>query len=58
VTQLTQRIDAALKGFGRVSVEGEVSRSSHHSSGHVYFSLEEEGAILGCKVWRTEGIGV
>jgi len=54
VTQLTRRIDAALKGFGRVSVEGEVSRPNHHSSGHVYFTLKDEGALLDCKVWRTQ----
>ncbi|MEZ6017248.1 MAG: exodeoxyribonuclease VII large subunit [Planctomycetota bacterium] len=54
VTQLTQRIDSALKGFGRVAVEGEVSRAKPAASGHVFFTLKDEGAILDCKIWRTQ----
>jgi exodeoxyribonuclease VII large subunit len=54
VTQLTLRIDAALKGFGRVSVEGEVSRPKNAASGHVFFTLKDEGATLDCKVWRAQ----
>ncbi len=54
VSQLTQRIDQALKAFGRVAVEGEVSRPNHHSSGHVYFTLKDAGALLDCKIWRSQ----
>jgi len=53
VGQLTARINSALKGFGRVAVEGEVSRPKTVASGHVFFTLKEDGAVLDAKVWRS-----
>jgi len=54
VTQLTQRIDAAVKGLGTVAVEGEVSGVKTPASGHVFFRLKDEGALLDCKIWRSQ----
>jgi len=34
-------------------VEGEVSNLSRPSSGHIYFSLKDAGARIGCVIWRT-----
>lgn len=53
VAQLTGRINAALRGFGRVAVEGEVSRPKTVASGHVFFTLKEDGAVLDAKIWRS-----
>ncbi len=53
VTQLTARINSALKGFGRVAVEGEISRPKTVASGHVFFTLKDGSAVLDAKVWRS-----
>lgn len=34
-------------------VTGEVSDISRPTSGHVYFTLKDDGAALGCVMWRT-----
>ncbi|MEM8710841.1 MAG: exodeoxyribonuclease VII large subunit [Planctomycetota bacterium] len=51
---LTARIDAALKGFGRVAVEGEISRPKTVASGHVFFTLKDSRAALDAKIWRGQ----
>lgn len=54
VTQLTNAIKMALEsGFDAVSVEGEVSQPTYAQSGHVYFTLKDEGAALSCVMWRS-----
>lgn len=53
VSVLTGRIDAALKGFGRLAVEGEVSRPKTVASGHMFFTLKDERAALDAKIWRS-----
>ena len=51
-------ISAALKrtvegAFPFVRVRGEVSGLKFHSSGHVYFDLKDEKAVLNAVVWRA-----
>jgi exodeoxyribonuclease VII large subunit len=47
VTQVTTRIKAQLEGtFRDVWIQGEISNLKAASSGHVYFSLKDEGAML------------
>ncbi|HQU71036.1 MAG TPA: exodeoxyribonuclease VII large subunit, partial [Calditrichia bacterium] len=54
VTQLTREIKALLEGsFPRLWVEGELSNVKRHSSGHVYFTLKDEGAQIGGAMWRS-----
>lgn len=53
VTDLT----AALKGllereFRQVNVEGEISNARHVASGHRYFTLKDETAVIGCVLFR------
>ena len=50
-------IAAALKrtvesAFPLVRVRGEISGLKFHSSGHVYFDLKDEKAVLNAVVWR------
>lgn len=53
VSELSGALKRALEeGFGRVRVRGELSGVKHHSSGHLYFSLKDEGAVLGGVCWR------
>ncbi|MFT6832147.1 MAG: exodeoxyribonuclease VII large subunit [Planctomycetota bacterium] len=54
VGQLTGRIDAALKRFGRVAVEGEISRPKTVASGHVFFTLKDSRAAIDAKIWRGQ----
>ena len=47
VTQVTTRIKAQLEGtFRDVWIQGEISNLKAASSGHVYFSLKDEGAMI------------
>jgi exodeoxyribonuclease VII large subunit len=47
VAQITARIKTNLEGaFREIRVEGEISNLKAASSGHVYFSLKDEGATL------------
>lgn len=41
--------DALLRG---VSVSGEISGFKHHSSGHLYFTLKDENAVIRCVMFR------
>ena len=54
VGQLTARIDAALKRFGRVAVEGEISRPKTVASGHMFFTLKDSRAAIDAKIWRGQ----
>lgn len=38
--------------LGNVTVKGEISNFKHHSSGHMYFSLKDEGSKLKCIMFR------
>ncbi|HEX3148163.1 MAG TPA: exodeoxyribonuclease VII large subunit [Gemmataceae bacterium] len=56
VSALTAQIRARLEGdFSSVWVSGEISNLSRPSSGHLYFSLKDEGAILGSVLYRGVG---
>ncbi len=54
VSELTRRIRGQIEqGFSAVWVSGEISNFKHHPSGHMYFSLKDEGAQLQAVVWRS-----
>lgn len=53
VSQLTRDIKAILEdGFADVRVAGEISNFKIGPSGHAYFSLKDEGALISCVIWR------
>ena len=41
-----------------VSVRGEVSNLKYHSSGHIYFSLKDDKALLNCVCFRSSAAGL
>ncbi len=54
VAELTRQIKNALEGgFRNVWVEGEISTSKPHSSGHVYLSLVDTDARIDAVIWRS-----
>ena len=54
ITDLTRQIKFSLESsFPRVWVEGEISNFKQHTSGHLYFTLKDEGAQLSALMWRS-----
>ncbi|TAL67681.1 MAG: exodeoxyribonuclease VII large subunit [Bacteroidetes bacterium] len=57
VSELTKKIQLVLENrFDTVSVQGEISNYTHHSSGHRYFSLKDENAQISCTMWKTRTV--
>jgi len=55
VSELTARIKIRLEGeFLELWIEGEISNFRRHSSGHWYFTLKDEGAMLRCASFRMQ----
>jgi exodeoxyribonuclease VII large subunit len=53
VSQLTGAVKEILEtGFSDISVEGEISNFKAHSSGHLYFTLKDEGAQISAVMWK------
>ncbi len=59
VSEVTDRIQSILeKGIGDVWVKGEISNLSFPRSGHVYFDLKDEEAVLPVALFRREAQSV
>jgi exodeoxyribonuclease VII large subunit len=57
VSELTRYIREALESDYRLQqvwVSGEISNLSRPASGHLYFTLQDEGAALRCVMWRSQ----
>ncbi|MBI4355595.1 MAG: exodeoxyribonuclease VII large subunit [Candidatus Omnitrophica bacterium] len=53
VSELTRALKGLLEeAFPQVWVEGEISNLSQPASGHVYFTLKDEQAQIGCALFR------
>ncbi len=53
VSTLNEQIKGLLEStFVRVYVEGELSRITHHNSGHVYFTLKDAGSAISGVMFR------
>jgi exodeoxyribonuclease VII large subunit len=54
VTDITRQIKSSIeRRFARVWVQGEVSNFKRHTSGHLYFTLKDEGAQISATMWRS-----
>ena len=54
VSQLTEGIKDAVESiFPAVWVSGEISNFTRATSGHLYFTLKDEGAQLKACMWRA-----
>ncbi|MBQ5365736.1 MAG: exodeoxyribonuclease VII large subunit [Spirochaetales bacterium] len=54
VSELTSLIKTTLEGsFYGLTVEGELSGFKPSSTGHWYFSLKDQNAVVGCCMWRS-----
>jgi exodeoxyribonuclease VII large subunit len=55
VRELTQYIKHRIQddpSLSEVSVRGEISNFTHHTSGHIYFTLKDEHSQLNCVMFR------
>jgi exodeoxyribonuclease VII large subunit len=56
VTELTEYIKDLLEldpELQEVQLTGEISNFSRASSGHLYFTLKDAGAVIDCVMWRS-----
>ncbi len=54
VSELTSLVKTTLEGsFYNLTVEGEISGFKPASTGHWYFSLKDEGAVINAVIWRS-----
>ena len=54
VTEISGAVKRTLEGtFGRIRVRGEITELKRYPSGHIYFSLKDEGGKLAGVVWKS-----
>jgi len=54
VSEISGAVKRTLEGtFGRVRVRGEITEMKRYPSGHIYFSLKDEGAKIAGIVWKS-----
>src|SRR4051795_4475650 len=54
VSEISGAVKRTLEGaFGRVRVRGEITEFKRYPSGHLYFSLKDEGAKISGVVWKS-----
>jgi len=59
VRQLNREAKRLLEGsFPAIWVSGEISRFTHHSSGHMYFDLKDADASISCALFRGSQHGL
>ena len=49
---IKQLVDSDML-LSNLCVTGEISNFKHHSSGHMYFSLKDQDAVIRCVMFRT-----
>ncbi|QEX15461.1 exodeoxyribonuclease 7 large subunit [Hypericibacter terrae] len=53
VSEISRAVKSTLEeNFQRIRVRGEVSKPNYHGSGHLYFSLKDEDAVIDAVCWR------
>lgn len=59
VTGLNEYVSALLAGDARLAelrVRGEISGFKRHSSGHMYFSIKDDNALVRCVMFRQQAM--
>ena len=55
VTELSGAVKKIVEGeFGHVRVRGEVGRVSRPASGHIYFDLKDDRAVIAAVSWKGQ----
>ncbi len=61
VSALNEYVSCLIGGdpmLKSLRVRGEISGFKRHTSGHLYFSLKDEGALVRCVMFRQQAIGL
>lgn len=61
VTELTRNIRGSLESnpeFTNLWIKGEISNLTLHSSGHIYFTLKDEGAVISAVFFKNSNKGL
>lgn len=61
VSQLNEYVSGMLRReslLQHIGVRGELSGLKRHASGHVYFSLKDESALIRCVMFRAKAMGL
>ncbi len=53
ISEITRIIKDRLESLGTFTFQGEISEIKYHGSGHLYFTLKDDQAVLPCVMWRT-----
>jgi exodeoxyribonuclease VII large subunit len=54
ITEVTGIIKQIFdENFNNISITGEISNFKKHTSGHIYFTLKDEGAQISAVIWRS-----
>ena len=53
ISEITRLIKERLESLGSFTFQGEISEIKYHASGHLYFTLKDDLAVLPCVMWRT-----
>lgn len=57
VSELNFAIRDLLEGqFFYCLVDGEISNAAFPGSGHIYFNLKDDGAVIKAVIWRTQAV--
>lgn len=59
ITRYIKHVFDADYALNHVQVKGEISNCKYHSSGHIYFTLKDEGSQIACVMFaanRTQGL--
>lgn len=57
VLEISAQIKNILENsLPEIWVEGEISNFKKHTSGHFYFSLKDEKAVINCVMWRSQSV--
>ena len=56
ISQITTLIKVSLENSlpGRLTIAGEISGFKKHSSGHCYFDLKDENAVIPAVMWKSD----
>lgn len=55
VSEISGAVKRVLEGeFGRVRVRGEIGRVSRPASGHLYFDLKDDRAVIAAVTWKGQ----
>lgn len=54
ISEITAAVKELVEALPGVWIEGEISNYREASSGHLYFDMKDEAALIACIIWREK----